>query len=193
MSKDIKSIAAKVAAELKKAFTPEDVKFFSDYKAKLNASITPPAVTLATVNTDKGVLSYDGELKEGAVVTIDGNPAPDGDYKLEDGTVVSVTGGTVSKVTKAETPVESPEMMAKMAAHKKELEEAFDVKLKKETDSLKAETKELKDQIKVLFDFVDKIVTAPVDTTSKKEDWRNKPYEQMSNYEKLQYNRENKK
>jgi hypothetical protein len=59
----------------------------------------------AEVSTDKGVLIYDGELAEGIeVVNEDGENPEDGEYALEDGTILVVSEGKVSEIKKAEDP-----------------------------------------------------------------------------------------
>ena len=61
----------------------------------------------AEVSTDKGVLIYDGELAEGVeVVNEDGENPEDGEYALEDGTILVVSEGKVSEIKKAEEPAE---------------------------------------------------------------------------------------
>lgn len=61
----------------------------------------------AEVSTDKGVLIYDGELAEGVeVVNEDGENPADGEYALEDGTILVVSEGKVSEIKKVEDPVE---------------------------------------------------------------------------------------
>lgn len=61
----------------------------------------------AEVSTDKGILIYDGELSEGVeVVNEDGENPEDGEYALEDGTILVVSEGKVSEIKKAEDPAE---------------------------------------------------------------------------------------
>ena len=57
-----------------------------------------------TIATDKGVLSIDGELAVGAAVTIDGEPAADGEYTAEDGSVIVVADGKVAEIKPAAEP-----------------------------------------------------------------------------------------
>lgn len=53
----------------------------------------------AEVNTDRGVLIYDGELSEGVEVTNEeGEAVEDGEYKLEDGRVVVVVESKIAEV-----------------------------------------------------------------------------------------------
>lgn len=66
---------------------------------------------LASQATDKGELSYEGELIEGTEVYIiaeDGEPqaAPDGEYTTEDGKVIVVAEGKVAEIREPEAPAE---------------------------------------------------------------------------------------
>jgi hypothetical protein len=58
--------------------------------------------------TDGKELKWEGEMGEGVavmVVTADGEiPAPDGEHTLEDGTVLMVSGGAITKVSTAPAP-----------------------------------------------------------------------------------------
>ena len=62
---------------------------------------------LASVTTDGGDLSYEGELEVGTEVYVtdeEGNqtPAPDGDYVTEDGKTIKVAEGKVTEIVEAE-------------------------------------------------------------------------------------------
>ena len=64
-----------------------------------------------TINTDKGVLSYVGELAVGTEVNItneDGSvaPAPDGEYTAEDGSTIVVAEGKVAEIKEAAAPAD---------------------------------------------------------------------------------------
>ena len=59
-----------------------------------------------TINTDKGVLSYEGELAVGTEVTVAGEngeevAAPDGEYVAEDGRTIVVAEGKVTEIKEA--------------------------------------------------------------------------------------------
>lgn len=78
------------------------------------------------VTTDNGTLLYQGEsdLAAGAEVFVrddEGNtvPAPDGDYKTEDGKVIKVVDGKVAEIADAEAEV-APETEAQVFAKKSE-------------------------------------------------------------------------
>lgn len=61
----------------------------------------------AEVNTDKGILIFDGDLTEGVeVVTEDGEAVADGEYALEDGRVLVVTESKVTEIREPEVPAE---------------------------------------------------------------------------------------
>ena len=69
------------------------------------------AVKLGRVATDRGDLFWEGEdeLREGAMVYVEREgetvPAPDGDYKTEDGKTIRVEGGAVAAIIDPEAEV----------------------------------------------------------------------------------------
>ena len=69
------------------------------------------AVKLGRVATDRGDLFWEGEdeLREGALVYVESEgetvPAPDGDYKTEDGKTIRVEGGAVAAIIDPEAEV----------------------------------------------------------------------------------------
>ena len=133
-------------------------------------------VKLASVTTDKGILVWDGEedLKVGDAVMIEaengeGAEAPEGDYKLEDGTIIKVAEGKVAEIiapeadTEEETPAE--EEMAEEEAPAEE-EETPDYKaeieaLKAEIEAMKAEIEALKEGATKMSAEVEKFAKAP--------------------------------
>lgn len=66
------------------------------------------------MTSDGKMMTYEGDLSEGVAVMIDGAPAPDGSYTLEDGTVCDVAGGVITKITAAAS--DSAEYEQKFAA-----------------------------------------------------------------------------
>lgn len=80
------------------------------FKKNFMLRLAKMLMKFATVETDKGALTYEGELVEGTEVfiEIEGEltPAPDGDYRTDD-QVITVEGGKVSKIEIVET--EDPE------------------------------------------------------------------------------------
>lgn len=96
------------------------------------------------LDTDKGILSWEGEedLKAGDAVYIDGNPAPDGDYRTEDGKVIVVVEGVVAEIRDDAAEV-APEDPAPA-------ENPEDEKLRKENQALRAQIDELTRKVEEL-------------------------------------------
>ena len=96
----------------------------------------PAEVEMGSIATDNGELSWEGEedLKEGDEVFIEGAPAPDGEYKTEDGKTIVVVEGKVAEIRDPEAEV-APE----------EVEE-----LRKENAQLKKTVSELSKQVEKL-------------------------------------------
>ena len=95
--------------------------------------VRPVPVGMETITTDKGELSYNGELAVGTeVFVVDENdesiPAEDGDYKI-DGKTIKVVDGKVSEIVEdapaaepASEPVAEPAEIAELKAQIKELQ-----------------------------------------------------------------------
>lgn len=105
------------------------------------AEIKDPEAEVETefgkVETDKGTLSWEGEedLKEGDAVFIEGEPAPDGEYRTEDGKVIVVVEGIVAEIKDAAAEV-APEPV--------------DEELRKENTALRAQVDELTRKVEEL-------------------------------------------
>lgn len=84
---------------------------FKEKFSSLKFSEQSQPVSLGMVMTQDGVtLNYDGDsLAVGSMVTIDGQPAPDGSYTLEDGTVCTIVGGAVTEITPADPNPNQPD------------------------------------------------------------------------------------
>lgn len=102
-----------------------------------------------SIQTDNGELQYEGELSEGLEVFVeqDGElvPAPDGEYKTEDKTIMVESGKIVSIVeAEQEEPVEKVEQ--EETTEQPETNDELEA-LKEENESLKSENEELKAKI----------------------------------------------
>lgn len=76
---------------------------------KVKLTLQKLLLQFGEVSTDKGLLEYTGEeLMVGAEVFIDGNPAPDGEYKIAEGKVIVVADGKVAEI-KEPAPEPEPE------------------------------------------------------------------------------------
>ncbi len=93
--------------------------------------------------TDKGELTWEGEedLKEGDAVFIEGNPAPDGEYRTEDGKVIVVVDGIVAEIKDADAEVAPEEGPA---------ENPVDEELRKENENLRSQIDELTRKVEEL-------------------------------------------
>ena len=93
------------------------VSEIKDSSAEVAPANTEGADETKTINTDKGTLSYTGELAVGTEVSItaeDGSvsAAPDGDYVAEDGSTIVVADGKVTEIKPKEE--EEPVVESKM-------------------------------------------------------------------------------
>lgn len=76
---------------------------------KVKLTLQKLLLQFGEMSTDKGLLEYTGEeLVVGAEVFIDGNPAPDGEYKIAEGKVIVVADGKVAEI-KEPAPEPEPE------------------------------------------------------------------------------------
>ena len=74
---------------------------------KVKLTLQKLLLQFGEVSTDKGLLEYTGEeLVVGAEVFIDGNPAPDGEYKIAEDKVIVVADGKVAEIKE---PAPEPE------------------------------------------------------------------------------------
>ena len=92
---------------------------------KIKQLLAKALLQMGAVQTDKGILMWEGneDLKEGDIVTKeDGNAVEDGDYKTEDGKVITIEDGKVAKIEDAEAEVEPDEPKSEEFSKK----EAFD-------------------------------------------------------------------
>ena len=103
-----------------------------------------------SIQTDNGELQYEGELEAGLDVFVESEgeliPAPDGEYKSDNKTII-VEGGKIKEIIEAEEPVEEP-----IEGAEEPVEEPSDDSdeldaLKKENEELKARIAELEAQL----------------------------------------------
>lgn len=128
----------------------------------------------AEVETDKGLLTYEGELVVGNEVFIekDGEliPAEDGEYVAEDKTIV-VKDGKIAEIVEVEVEVEQPAPEGEVMIEGEDVENPTDNTIKedekdvkiaeleaviaekdKEIESLKAEIEEMKTKLQMSTD-----------------------------------------
>ena len=143
--------------------------------SKIKEMLKSILVQLGEVNTDKGILTYDGELAKGVEVkNEDGSKPADGEYKLDDDNVIVVKDGYVEEIKEVEE--EKPaEMVDEKPADEKPQEKPADEKpedgadakpndveeLKKLVDEHTALLTELNDRLKALEDLVKELNETP--------------------------------
>lgn len=138
--------------------------------SKIKEMLKSILVQLGEVNTDKGILTYDGDLAVGVEVkNEDGSKPADGEYKLEDDKVIVVKDGFVEEIKEVEVDV-----IEEMADEKPQ-EKPADEKPKDEGDAKPNEVEELKklidehtsllkelgDRLKALEDLVKELNETP--------------------------------
>ena len=137
---NVKDLKDKIVTKLEACLPIELVNEIKDLHAKLAENVVPqvqaaePAATTGkeVKTVDGKVLSFDGDLALGVKVSevtpsgvVD---AQDGEYTLETGEVIEITGGLVTEIApggekEAEPtqPTMNPEMQAQMDAQKSEI------------------------------------------------------------------------
>ena len=137
--------------------------------SKIKEMLKSILVQLGEVNTDKGILTYDGALAVGVEVkNEDGSKPADGEYKLEDDKVIVVKDGLVDEIKEVEVDVieemadEKPQDNVEDKPQDKVEEKPNEVEeLKKLIDEHTSLLKELGDRLKTLEDLVKELNETP--------------------------------
>lgn len=137
--------------------------------SKIKEMLKSILVQLGEVNTDKGILTYDGDLAVGVEVkNEDGSKPADGEYKLEDDKVIVVKDGLVDEIKEVEDEVieemadEKPQDNVEDKPQDKAEEKPNEVEeLKKLIDEHTSLLKELGDRLKTLEDLVKELNETP--------------------------------
>lgn len=160
---DLKTVFGKIAALFADPATP------AAPPANPPATPTAPASGATTYQTTDGKTLAIDQMVAGGVVTIDGVPAPAGEYELVDGTELAVTdGGVISLVTLPENPAQ--EAMNSFKAEIKKLREelealsAYKTGFTSNQDKIKAledNNKKLTEKVNGLFQVIQELVDLP--------------------------------
>ena len=137
--------------------------------SKIKEMLKSILVQLGEVNTDKGILTYDGDLAVGVEVkNEDGSKPADGEYKLEDDKVIVVKDGFVDEIKEVEVDVieemadEKPQDNVEDKPQDNAEEKPNEVEeLKKLIDEHTSLLKELGDRLKTLEDLVKELNETP--------------------------------
>lgn len=137
--------------------------------SKIKEMLKSILVQLGEVNTDKGILTYDGDLAVGVEVkNEDGSKPADGEYKLEDDKIIVVKDGIVDEIKEVEADVieemadEKPQDNVEDKPQDNAEEKPNEVEeLKKLIDEHTSLLKELGDRLKALEDLVKELNETP--------------------------------
>ena len=120
------------------------------------------------VSTDKGLLEYTGEeLVVGAEVFINGEPAPDGEYKIAEDKVIVVAEGKVAEIREPEPapepePEPAPEPETVEAATEEDLVMVIEP-LVNEINAVKAELEAVKSRLAEIESKLQEDAAKPAD------------------------------
>lgn len=168
-------------------------QFSAEEQKQLNEFKAPVVVAkLAEVKTQDGAMtfSYEGDALAVGMPIMDitsGTPVPviDGDYTLEDGTKIKVSGGMVSELETA-TPAGDTEMT-------KKVDEAVKTQMSSHVskyEKLEASNIELSKQVVLLTKAFNTILDTPIAGKVEAEKQKSeKKYEDMSKHEQYLFNR----
>lgn len=200
-----------MSTPIKEAFK----KFFNTHKTslekegiKLEGLDEPtPIVMVATGELEDGtkIASPADTFSEGAdlfVIDAEGKevPAPDGEHKLSDGTVITTVAGKITTVVEgapADTEMSAEEIASNLESLGTKLSEvsAERDQLKTELEALKATSVTQSTEVTNLKAEVAKLKKSPAASSvklgakgEKKEDQPEKPFSEMSTVERVQYN-----
>ena len=163
---DMTELKTGIKILLGKELSPEDLN------ALKQIIVRQETVALAESKTADGkVLSYEGELVQGTAVNLvteaGSEPAPDGDYMLEDGaTKVVIAAGVVTSVEKAQEMPATPampelvqQMETKFASQVKSIEDSYSAKFAAQ----KSELEKLQGEIKLMATTFAKLIETPIE------------------------------
>lgn len=143
--------------------------------SKIKEMLKSILVQLGEVDTDKGILTYDGDLAKGVKVNNeDGSKPADGEYKIYDDKIIVLKDGYVDEIIEVEEEM-AEEKPAEKPADENTQEKPADEKPKEEADKKLNEVEELKklvdehttllaelsDRLKALEDLVKELNETP--------------------------------
>lgn len=134
---------------------------------KVKLTLQKLLLQFGEVSTDKGLLEYTGEeLVVGAEVFIDGNPAPDGEYKIAEDKVIVVADGKVAEIKEpAPEPEPKPEPAPEVPVEAAEEEDLVKViePLVNEINAVKAELEAVKSRLAEIESKLQEDAAKPAD------------------------------
>ena len=130
---------------------------------KVKLTLQKLLLQFGEMSTDKGLLEYAGEeLVVGAEVFIDGNPAPDGEYKIAEDKVIVVADGKVAEI-KEPAPKPEPEPAPEVPVEAEEDLVAVIEPLVNEINAVKAELEAVKARLAEIESKLQEDAAKPAD------------------------------
>lgn len=131
---------------------------------KVKLTLQKLLLQFGEVSTDKGLLEYTGEeLVVGAEVFIDGNPAPDGEYKIAEDKVIVVADGKVAEI-KEPAPEPEPEPAPEVPVEAAEEDLVMVIEpLVNEINAVKAELEAVKSRLAEIESKLQEDAAKPAD------------------------------
>lgn len=130
---------------------------------KVKLTLQKLLLQFGEMSTDKGLLEYTGEeLVVGAEVFIDGNPAPDGEYKIAEDKVIVVADGKVAEI-KEPAPEPEPEPAPEVPVEAEEDLVAVIEPLVNEINAVKAELEAVKSRLAEIESKLQEDAAKPAD------------------------------
>lgn len=138
---------------------------FNLIKERLASLLEEVEVKMSTVKTDKAVLEYDGDLKEGIDVfvsdaeTEERTPAADGEYVTEDNKVITIEGGKIVSIVEKEEekPIEDEKPVEEPVKEEAEEEKKEEEPVEKPQEEPKEEEVEPSELEKKIADLEEKV------------------------------------
>lgn len=138
---------------------------FNLIKERLASLLEEVEVKMSTVKTDKAVLEYDGDLKEGIDVfvsdaeTEERTPAADGEYVTEDNKVITIEGGKIVSIVEKEEekPIEDEKPVEEPAKEEAEEEKKEEEPVEEPQEEPKEEEVEPSELEKKIADLEEKV------------------------------------
>ena len=131
---------------------------------KVKLTLQKLLLQFGEVSTDKGLLEYTGEeLVVGAEVFIEGEPAPDGEYKVAEDKVIVVADGKVAEIKEpAPEPQEPAPEVPVEAATEEDLVKVIEP-LVNEINAVKAELEAVKSRLAEIESKLQEDAAKPAD------------------------------
>lgn len=138
---------------------------FNLIKERLASLLEEVEVKMSTVKTDKAVLEYDGDLKEGIDVfvsdaeTEERTPAADGEYVTEDNKVITIEGGKIVSIVEKEEekPIEDEKPVEEPVKEEAEEEKTEEKPVEEPQEEPKEEEVEPSELEKKIVDLEEKV------------------------------------